>query len=238
MHVWHLSPPWFRGHHILNMFFVDPHVQIIPIDMKFCKTLKHNIFLTLNSWSFLARHVLVGVNSCGRCVVVALLPQIAKLREISQNNGFKICELIWVGKVPLYWMKVSFCHLEMIWVEVQSKNQPQFKFWIKTTIDIPIIISYITKPQHLNFGLWVVTPNLQTSIRLDWSKMLYTYKPWEMWCVTHLLMMFQYRFADTTQPSKSKYDQYKMENKKSAQITPTDLKWTRLPMKGKQTTSH
>ena len=43
---------------------------------------------------FLAGHVLVSVNPCGRCVVVAPLPQIAKLPKKSQNNDFKICELI------------------------------------------------------------------------------------------------------------------------------------------------
>ena len=30
----------------------------------------------------------------GRCVVVALLAQIIKLLKRSQDNGFKICELI------------------------------------------------------------------------------------------------------------------------------------------------
>ena len=43
---------------------------------------------------FLVGHVLVGVNPCGSCVVVAPLPQIAMLPETSQNNGFKIFELI------------------------------------------------------------------------------------------------------------------------------------------------
>jgi hypothetical protein len=45
-------------------------------------------------------HVLVGINPYGRCVrtvVVAPLPQIHKLPKTSQDNGFKICELIEVG---------------------------------------------------------------------------------------------------------------------------------------------
>ena len=45
---------------------------------------------------FLLGHVLVGVNPCGRCTVVAPLPQIAQLPQKSQNNGFKICELVGV----------------------------------------------------------------------------------------------------------------------------------------------
>ena len=73
---------------------------------------------------FLVGHVLVGVNPCGRCVAVALLPQIAKLPKKSQKNGFKICEVIWVCILPFFWMRVAFCHLEMFWVKVRSKNQP------------------------------------------------------------------------------------------------------------------
>ena len=46
-----------------------------------------------------------------------------------------------------------------------KKNQP-----LKTTIDIPIILSYKTKLQRLQIGLWVVTFTLQTSIWLDFSK--------------------------------------------------------------------
>ena len=39
---------------------------------------------------FLVGHVLVGVTPCGRCAIVALLPQITKLPKKSQNNCFKI----------------------------------------------------------------------------------------------------------------------------------------------------
>jgi hypothetical protein len=48
---------------------------------------------------------LVGVNPCGRCIVMAPLPQTAKFIKKSQNNGFKT-------------------HLEMICVGVRSKTIP------------------------------------------------------------------------------------------------------------------
>jgi hypothetical protein len=41
---------------------------------------------------------------------------------------------------------------------------------LKTTIDIPIVISYMMELQRLNFGLQVVTSNLQTPLQLVSSK--------------------------------------------------------------------
>ena len=41
---------------------------------------------------------------------------------------------------------------------------------LETTIDIPMIISYITELERSKFGLRVVTPNLQILIHLDLSK--------------------------------------------------------------------
>ena len=43
----------------------------------------------------------MGVNPCRRCIIVATLPQIAKFPTKSQNNGFKVCELILVGILSL-----------------------------------------------------------------------------------------------------------------------------------------
>ena len=42
---------------------------------------------------FAVGHVFVGVNPCGRCAIVALVLQIAKLPKKSQINGFKIMNL-------------------------------------------------------------------------------------------------------------------------------------------------
>ena len=37
-----------------------------------------------------------------------LLPQNTKLPKRSQNNGFKICELILVGILPVFGLSVTF----------------------------------------------------------------------------------------------------------------------------------
>ena len=70
-----------------NGFFVDPYVKIIPHRYKICITIKRNISQTsiviIFSWTRVD----------GRALV-ALSLQVAKLPKISQNNGFKICELI------------------------------------------------------------------------------------------------------------------------------------------------
>ena len=53
--------------------------------------------------------------------------------------------------------------------------------FLKTAIDIPIIIFYMIKLQHLKFGLWVDTSNLQTSIWLNLSKkrlQIFSYGRW------------------------------------------------------------
>ena len=53
---------------------------------------KHILDICLLVLVILDRHVLVGVNPCGRCVIVVPLPQIPKLLKKSQNIDFKICE--------------------------------------------------------------------------------------------------------------------------------------------------
>ena len=102
----------------------------------------------------------MGVNPSRRRTIVAPLPQIANILQKSQNNGFKTCELIWVGIMPFFWMRATLCCLQKIGVEVRSKTNPDLiskLLTLKTTIAIPIIISYIIKLQHLKSGLWVVT---------------------------------------------------------------------------------
>ena len=163
---WYICHLRTLGQHTLNMFFVGPYVQIIPNWFEKLHDIHMQIYIG---------HVLVGVNPCARCTIVAPLPQIAELPRKSQNNGFKICELIWVGLLPIFWMRIIFCHLEMIWVEVWSKNQPWFNFKIVATQD-HYWHSYYNllhkKILTVKFGLLVVTPNLQTSIQLDLSKKL------------------------------------------------------------------
>ena len=64
-----------------------------------------------------------------------------------------------------------------------NKNQPNLiskLLPLKTTINIPMIISYITKFQCLKFGFWVVTSTLQTSIQLDLSKKYVDLQLWSL----------------------------------------------------------
>ena len=120
INICHLRGFWATYHK--HVFLLIPMCKWFPINLKISMTLKRNIFLNIDCWNFLVGHVLVGVNPCGRCTIVALLPQIANLPKKSQNNDFKICELIWVSCIlHLFWMRVTFCHLEMIWVEVWFK---------------------------------------------------------------------------------------------------------------------
>ena len=99
----------------------------------------------------------VGVNPCGRCVVVAPLPQIAKFPKNSQNNDFKIYELIWVGIfAPLSneGNILSFGDdLSGGLIKTTNPNLILKLFPHKTTIDIIIIISYILELQRLKFDL-------------------------------------------------------------------------------------
>ena len=118
--------------------------------------LKRNISYT-STIGILVGHVLVSVNPCPRCVVVALVPQIAKLSTNSQKIGSKICKLIWVGVYPLFRTGATFCHLEMICIQVRSTNLLSKFLPLKTSTDIPIIISCTTKVKRFKFGSWIFT---------------------------------------------------------------------------------
>ena len=61
-----------------------------------------------------------GCNPCGRCAIVTLLPQFAKLLKTHEIMVSKVCKLIWVGILPLFWTRVTFCHLEVIWVDQET----------------------------------------------------------------------------------------------------------------------
>jgi hypothetical protein len=76
------------------MFFVEPYVQMIPNWSENLHDTQTQHILNIYHSQILVRHVLVGVNPCEKCRVVAPLPQIAMLPTKLQNNGFKICEMI------------------------------------------------------------------------------------------------------------------------------------------------
>ena len=75
-------------------------------------------------------------------------PQIEKLPKNSQNNGFKICELIWVGTLPPLLNEGNiFPSRDDFRAGSIKKTNPILiskSSALKTTIDIPIIISYVT----------------------------------------------------------------------------------------------
>ena len=98
-----------------HVILLIPTCKWLPIDQKLYMTFQMQHILKHLLLEFLVEHVLVGINPC---VVVAPSPQIHKLLKTSQDNGFKICELIRVGMLPLFWRRVAFCRLELIWVEV------------------------------------------------------------------------------------------------------------------------
>ena len=135
-------------------------------------TLKHNISKTstigFHSWTCVG-----GCKSMWKVCYCGTIVSNSKALQKSKNNSFKMCEPIWVGILPLFWMRVTF----VIWRWFEWRFNQKFNpnlisklLPLKTIIDIPIIISYITKLQQLKFGLWIVTSNLQTSIQLDLSK--------------------------------------------------------------------
>ena len=115
MPTWYLSL-WRLGASCTKHVFVwlIPMCKMFPNWYEILQDIQMQHVLNIYYWNFY-----LGVNPCGMWAVVAPLPQIAKLPITSQNNGFKICEMIWVGMSPLFSMRVIFCHLEMIWVEVR-----------------------------------------------------------------------------------------------------------------------
>ena len=126
----------------------------------------------------LVGHVLVDVNPCGRCEVVAPLPQIAKL---PQKTIKKRIEDVWADLSRYITPLLNKGNIFFIWrwfewrfEQKTNLNLISIMLPLKTTIDIPIIISYTTKLQPLKYRLWVIASNMQTSIRLDlsWEKKL------------------------------------------------------------------
>ena len=62
--------------------------------------------------------MLVGLNPCRQCAIVAPLPQIAKLPQKVTKKWFQDLWSHLSRYIALFWMRVTFCHLEMIRVDV------------------------------------------------------------------------------------------------------------------------
>ena len=84
------------------MFFDDPYVQMIPDWFENMHDTQMQHILNIYYSKILVGHVYVCIDPCGKCTIVALLPQIAKVPRKSQNNGLKISKLIWIGTFPLF----------------------------------------------------------------------------------------------------------------------------------------
>lgn len=143
---------------------LNSQLPIFPTDLKMCMILILIIYC-YNFWV----HILVGVNPYGRCTIVSPLPKIAKLPKKSQNNDSKICDPLEQVYCRSFECGLTF---QVIWVEViDPKTKPHVicKLLSFKTIDIHIMISYIIECQRLNFGLCVVSSNLQTSIQSNLS---------------------------------------------------------------------
>ena len=94
---------------------------------------------------FLAGHVLAGVIHVQGAHLWHHCLKLQSFPKKSQHNGFKICELIWVGILTSF-KRGTICHVEMVWVELWSRNRSRCKLTIvafKNSIDIPILISFI-----------------------------------------------------------------------------------------------
>ena len=101
-----------QGQHTLNMFFCwSLCANDSQLIWKFAwhSNTTYPKHLPLE---FLGGHV-EGVRLWHCCLQLQSFP------KNSQNNGFKNCELIWVGMLPPFWVKATFCLLETIPVKVR-----------------------------------------------------------------------------------------------------------------------
>ena len=172
-HAWHLSPqPFRRAAYPTHVFCWTLCANDSWPTQKFAwhSNATYHKHLLLE---FSVGYVLMTINWCGRCVIIAPLPQIAKLPKIAQNHGFKICELTWVGVLTLFWTRVTFCPFGDD-LSAGSIKKPSPISFLKCCPTRPLLKSLIWSPTKHNFNvrLWVVTSNLQTSRQLVLSKRL------------------------------------------------------------------
>ena len=100
--------------------------------------------------------MMVGVKPCGRCTIMALLPQIAKLPQKNhKNNDFHICLSKYITPL-LNESSITSFQDYLSGDLIKKKPNPNLiskLLPLKTSIDIPIIISYTTKLHPFKFGL-------------------------------------------------------------------------------------
>ena len=121
-HAWCLSPPRFRGNVGWTCFF---YWSLCANDSQLIWKLAWHSNTTYPKHlplEFLVGHVLVSLSPCGRCTIAHHCLKLQSFPKIHKIMVFKICELIWVGILSLFWMSATFCHLKMIGVEVWLKT--------------------------------------------------------------------------------------------------------------------
>ena len=148
--TWHLSPLRFRGSISWTCFYVDPNVQMISNWAESLHDTWTQHILNIYCWNFSWTYAggwtsMWKLHSCG-----TVASNLQGFPKKSQNSGCKIVSWFWACILPLFWMRVTFYHLEMIWAEVQANNEPEYNSYtaLETIIDIPIIISYIIELLH------------------------------------------------------------------------------------------
>ena len=90
-----------------------------------------------------------GMQLWNRCLKLQSFPK----------KCFKICGLIWVDILPLFWIERIILSFGDDWSGGLIRTNPKFistLLPLMTTTGIPIIISYMTKLRCLEFGPWVV----------------------------------------------------------------------------------
>ena len=120
----------------------------------------------------LVEHELVGVYLCGRCKVVAPLPQIAKL---SKNSQHSMWFQVWWANLSRYMESIKKIMSFGGDLSGGSIKKPNPKFGskmlpFKTTINILVIIPYTKKLQYFKFEVWVVTSKLQNNCSVGFGK--------------------------------------------------------------------
>ena len=181
IHASHLSPTWLRA---------TISLLLLLLFLLFCWSLCVNDsqLIWKFAWhsnatyskhvplEFLVGHVLVHVNLCGGGLVVVLLPQIAKLPQKSQNNGFQyswvdlsryIAPLLNEGNIFFSLGRWFECRFD----KIKKSTSISFLNYYPT---IHYSHSYYNllhnKKSMCKIEMWVVTSNLQTTIWLDLSK--------------------------------------------------------------------
>ena len=150
MSFWHLSSPRCRAAYPKHIFCCwslcanDSQLSWRSA-WHFNRVYPHHLPL-----EHLVEHELVGVYLCGRCKVVAPLPQIAKL---SKNSQHSMWFQVWWANLSRYMESIKkIMSFGVIWVEVQSKNRTQ-SLVLRCCPSRPLLIFLLLSLTQKNFNI-------------------------------------------------------------------------------------